>query len=66
MVFGGNRATGIEIVKALQATFADVIVMARPTADVTALKGMGVATVVGQVLNADSVSQVVAKGSFND
>lgn len=64
LVFGGNRATGFEIVKALKANGADVTVMVRPTADVSALQAMGVSTVLGQVLDPADVKHAVAQGLF--
>ena len=45
LVFGGNRATGLEIVKRLKARGEQVTVAVRPTSDTAALRGLGVAIV---------------------
>ena len=50
LVFGGNRATGLETVKALVAKKDNVTVVVRPSADVTDLKALGVTMITGDVL----------------
>jgi len=50
LVFGGNRATGLETVKALVAKKDKVTVVIRPSAEVTDLKALGVTMITGDVL----------------
>ena len=61
LVFGGNRATGLEIVKALKARGDDVSVMARPSADTAAVRALGVPVIVGQ---ASSVTPLEGQPPF--
>ena len=46
LVFGGNRGTGLEIVRGLRARGEQVTVAVRPTSDTRALRDIGVATVL--------------------
>ncbi len=64
LVLGGNRATGLEIVKALRAREIQTSALVRPTADLSALQAMGVTTIVGQAIDLQSVKQAVGNGSF--
>ncbi len=64
LVFGGNRATGLEIVKALKARGDDVSVMARPSADTAAVQALGVPVIVGQASSAADVLKAVSGGNF--
>jgi uncharacterized protein YbjT (DUF2867 family) len=63
IVFGGNRATGLEVVKHLVARGEKVTVMVRPSSDTTELKKLGVATVLGDAMNA-AESAAAASGNF--
>ncbi|MDX2142383.1 MAG: SDR family oxidoreductase [Rhodospirillaceae bacterium] len=64
LVFGGNRATGLEVVKSLVAKGDKVTVFVRPTSDIAALKDLGVATVAGDALNVEDVNKAFASGKF--
>ncbi|MDG2242133.1 MAG: CpcT/CpeT family chromophore lyase [Rhodospirillaceae bacterium] len=55
LVFGGTRATGLEIIKLLAARGQPVTAFVRPTSDVSALEELGVTMFVGDALQADSV-----------
>jgi uncharacterized protein YbjT (DUF2867 family) len=61
LVLGGNRATGLEIVRALKSGGHEVSVLVRPSSDVTALKELGVPTIVGSVMASADVA-AAAKG----
>lgn len=56
IVFGGNRATGLEVVKSLVARGEKVTVMVRPTSEVTELKALGVNLVEGDAMNAEQTA----------
>ena len=64
LVLGGNRATGLEIVKALRAREIQTSVLVRPTAEISALQAMGAEAIVGQAVDSQSVTQAVSRGSF--
>jgi uncharacterized protein YbjT (DUF2867 family) len=59
LVFGGNRGTGLEIVRGLRARGEQVTVAVRPSSDIRALRGLGVATVV-----ADAFDPVQLQAAF--
>lgn len=64
LVFGGNRATGLEVVKRLKARGEQVTVAVRPSSDTAALRALGVATVVADAMDADQVRTAVAAGGY--
>jgi uncharacterized protein YbjT (DUF2867 family) len=64
IVFGGNRATGLEVVKSLIARGEKVTVMVRASSDTSELKKMGVTTVVGDALNAEDAAKAAASQPF--
>ncbi|MDX2142373.1 MAG: SDR family oxidoreductase [Rhodospirillaceae bacterium] len=64
IVFGGNRATGLEVVKSLVARGEKVTVMVRPSSDTAELKKLGVATVIGDAMNAEESAKAAASGNF--
>ncbi|MBL8631345.1 MAG: SDR family oxidoreductase [Rhodospirillaceae bacterium] len=64
LVFGGNRDTGLEIVRHLKSKGDAVTVFVRATSDVTELKKLGVATVTGDALKADDVKAAIAAGKY--
>ena len=64
LVFGGNRATGLETVKALVAMKDKVTVVVRPSSDTTELKALGVKLVTGDVLLPADVQKVFAADKF--
>jgi uncharacterized protein YbjT (DUF2867 family) len=64
LVFGGNRDTGLEVVKTLVAKGDKVTVFVRPTSDVAELKRLGVATATGDALNLDDVKRAFATAKF--
>lgn len=64
LVFGGNRATGLEAVKQLTAKKDKVTVVVRPTSDTAELKTLGVTLVTADVLNADDVKKAVASAKY--
>lgn len=64
LVFGGNRATGLEAVKALVAMKDKVTVVVRPSSDTTELKALGVKLVTGDVLLPADVQKAFASGKF--
>ena len=51
LVFGGNRDTGLEIVRGLRARGEQVTVAVRASSDTRALRALGVATVVADALD---------------
>jgi uncharacterized protein YbjT (DUF2867 family) len=65
IVFGGNRATGLEVVKNLVARGEKVTVMARPTSDVSELKALGVNIVEGDAMNAEQTAKAAASAYFS-
>lgn len=64
IVFGGNRATGLEIVKLLRDKGEDVTVAVRPTSDTAALQTIGAKTVIADALDAEAVRAAFASGSY--
>lgn len=64
LVFGGNRATGLEVVKSLKARGEPVTVAVRPSSDTAALRELGVATVVADAMDAEQVRAAVAAGGY--
>lgn len=64
LVFGGNRATGLEVVKRLKARGEQVTVAVRPSSDTSALRALGVATVVADAMDAAQVRAAVAAGGY--
>ncbi|MFM7626284.1 MAG: SDR family oxidoreductase [Gammaproteobacteria bacterium] len=64
LVFGGNRATGLEVVKRLKARGEQVVVAVRPTSDTAALRALGIATVVADATDAEQVRAAVAAGGY--
>jgi len=64
IVFGGNRATGLEVVKSLVARGEKVTVMVRPTSDTAALKALGVTLVEGDAMNAEQVAKAAASAYY--
>jgi uncharacterized protein YbjT (DUF2867 family) len=64
IVFGGNRATGLEIVKSLVARGEKVTVMVRPTSDTTELKQLGVSLVEGDAMNAEQTAKAAASAYY--
>jgi uncharacterized protein YbjT (DUF2867 family) len=60
LVFGGNRASGLEIVRQLRERGEEVVVAVRPSSDVAALDALGVATVYANALDAASVQEAFA------
>lgn len=64
IVFGGNRATGLEVVKALVARGEKVTVMVRPTSNTAELDKLGVTTVKGDAMNAEDVAKAASSAYF--
>ena len=64
LVFGGNRATGLEIVRMLREKGEDVTVAVRATSNTDALKALGAKTVVADALDAATVQAAFASGSY--
>jgi uncharacterized protein YbjT (DUF2867 family) len=64
IVFGGNRATGLEVVKSLVARGEKVTVMVRPTSDTTELKKLGVNLVEGDAMDAEKIAKAAASQYF--
>jgi nucleoside-diphosphate-sugar epimerase len=64
LVFGGNRATGLEAVKQLVTDKASVTVFVRASSDTTELKALGVKLVTGDVLQAADVQKAFASGKY--
>lgn len=64
LVFGGTRATGLEIVKILAARGESVTAFVRPTSDVTQLEQLGVTLFQGDALEAESVVSAFQSGTF--
>jgi uncharacterized protein YbjT (DUF2867 family) len=65
LVFGGNRATGLEAVKAMVAQKNKVTVVVRPTSDTTELKALGVTTVIADVLQPAEVQKAFTSGKYS-
>ena len=64
IVFGGTRATGLEIVRMLRERGEDVTVAVRPSSDTAALKALGVKTVLANVLDPQEVNAALASAPF--
>jgi len=64
IVFGGNRATGLDIVRMLRERGEDVTVAVRATSDTTTLKAIGAQTVVADALDAASVQAAFAARGY--
>lgn len=64
IVFGGTRATGLEIVRELRARGEDVVVAVRPTSDTAELRKLGVRTVIANALNAEEVSAAMTSDRY--
>ncbi len=64
LVFGGTRATGLEIVRELRARGEDVVVAVRPTSNTAELRSLGVRTAIANALNADEVNAAFTSGPF--
>ena len=64
LVFGGTRATGLDIVRELRQRGEDVVVAVRATSDTTQLQKLGVRTVVADALNAQQVAAAFASGPY--
>ncbi len=64
LVFGGTRATGLEVVKILAGRGEQVTVFVRPTSDLTQLEPLGVELYTGDALEADSVKAAFDAGSY--
>jgi uncharacterized protein YbjT (DUF2867 family) len=64
IVFGGTRATGLEIVRLLRERGEDVTVAVRESSDTSALTALGVKTVTANVLNAAEVNAALASAPF--
>lgn len=64
LVFGGTRATGLEIIKLLVERGEDVTAFVRPTSDLSLLTPLGVTTFKGDALDAESVKAAFEAGSY--
>ena len=64
LVFGGTRATGLEIVKLLADRGETVTVFVRETSDRSQLVPLGVAFAVGDALDAQSVKEAFGQANF--
>ncbi len=64
LVFGGSRATGLDVVRALRERGEAVTVAVRATSNTTELQALGVQTVTADVLNAEEVNAALASGSY--
>lgn len=64
LVFGGNRATGLEAVKTLVTNKDNVTVVVRASSDTTDLKALGVNLVTGDVLKPAEVQSAFASGKY--
>jgi uncharacterized protein YbjT (DUF2867 family) len=64
LVFGGTRATGLEIVRELRRRGEVVVVAARGSSDTRELEQLGVRIVRADALNAAEVNDAVASDSF--
>lgn len=51
LVLGGTRATGLEVVRLLRARGDDVVVLARPSSDASAVEALGARVVRGDAMN---------------
>ena len=64
LMVGGNRATGLEIVKLLVDKGEDVTVMVRKTSNIDELNALGVKTVIADALIEEQVQTAVASDTF--
>jgi uncharacterized protein YbjT (DUF2867 family) len=64
LVFGGSRATGLEIVRQLRERGEAVTVAVRSTSNTDALKALGVQVVVADALDAQQVRAAFASGTY--
>lgn len=64
IVFGGNRATGLDIVRKLRERGESVTVAVRPSSDTRELTAIGVDTVVANALDAEQVQAAFAGKSY--
>lgn len=64
LVFGGNRATGLEIVRYLSRRGEQVTVAVRASSDTRALAELGVRTVIADALDADQVAAAFAEENY--
>jgi uncharacterized protein YbjT (DUF2867 family) len=64
LVFGGTRATGLELVRLLRARGEAVTVVVRPTSDVSALRQLGANTLVADAMDAAAVGKALAGTQF--
>jgi uncharacterized protein YbjT (DUF2867 family) len=64
LVFGGTRATGLEIVRLLAKRGEHVTVAVRPTSDTTALRALRVETVVADALSPEQLAKALAGRRF--
>lgn len=60
LVFGGNRATGLDIVRKLRERGESVTVAVRASSDTRELQALGVATVIADALDAEQVRAAFA------
>ncbi len=60
LVIGGNRATGLEVVRLLRARGEDVVVLVRPGSDASAAEALGARIVRGDVMNPPDVATAIA------
>ncbi len=64
LVFGGNRGTGLDIVRELRAHGETVAVVVRPKSDIQALKALGVTILIGDALHPAEVRAAFAANVF--
>jgi uncharacterized protein YbjT (DUF2867 family) len=64
LVFGGNRATGLEIIKILMERGDDVTAFVRASSDISELEKLGVELFVGDALDATSVRSAFDLGNY--
>lgn len=65
LIFGGTRHTGLEVAKILTARGDKVTVFVRETSDRSQVEPLGVDFVVGDALEADTVTAAFASGEFD-
>jgi uncharacterized protein YbjT (DUF2867 family) len=64
IVFGGTRATGLEIVRLLRARGDAVTVVVRPTSDTTAVKALGATTLIADAMDPAAMQTVLQGQQF--
>ena len=64
IVFGGNRDTGLEVVKSLRARGEKVSVMVRPSSDATGLEALGVDVIRGDAMALDDAKAAAVSRKF--